>query len=37
MLVGMMKRLVPFVDWHRRERIYTRRLLDFYLDFLGRR
>lgn len=37
LLVGIMKRLLPFIDWHRREIVYTRKILDFYLDFLGRR
>lgn len=33
--MGIM-RLLHFIDWHRGESVYTRKVLDFYLGFLGK-
>ena len=33
--MGIM-RLLPFIDWHKGESVYTRKILDFYLGFLGK-
>ena len=33
--MGVM-RLQPFIDWHKGESVYTRKILDFYLGFLGK-
>ena len=29
-------RLLHFIDWHKGESVYTRKVLDFYLSFLGK-
>lgn len=37
LLVGIIKRMLPFIKWHKEERVYIRKILDFYLGFLGKR
>ena len=29
-------RLLHFIDWHKGESVYIRKVLDFYLSFLGK-